>query len=59
MILFRTALAGVTVDQDDWIRRKSAFVFRFDTSSALFAARMAAAGFDPSRAAGSRRARSR
>ncbi|SBS72106.1 heme-degrading domain-containing protein [uncultured Microbacterium sp.] len=47
MILFRTALAGVTVDQDDWIRRKSAVVFRFDTSSALFAARMAAAGFDP------------
>lgn len=47
MILFRTALAGVTVDQDDWVRRKSAVVFRFDTSSALFAARMAAAGFDP------------
>ncbi|MDF2509755.1 MAG: hypothetical protein K0Q52_3614 [Microbacterium sp.] len=47
MILFRTALAGVTVDQDDWVRRKSAVVFRFDISSALFAARMAAAGFDP------------
>lgn len=47
MILFRTALAGVTVDQDDWVRRKSAVVFRFDTSSALFAARMAQAGFDP------------
>lgn len=47
MILFRAALAGVTVDQDDWVRRKSAVVFRFDTSSALFAARMAAAGFDP------------
>jgi uncharacterized protein (UPF0303 family) len=46
-ILFHSALSGVTVDQDDWIRRKCAVVFRFDTSSALFAARMAAAGFDP------------
>ncbi len=47
MILFRTALPGVTVDQDEWVRRKSAVVFRFEQSSALFAARMAAAGFDP------------
>ena len=47
MILFRSALPGVTVDQEDWIRRKSAVVFRFETSSALFAARMAAAGYDP------------
>lgn len=38
-VLFHAALPGATADQDDWIRRKAAVVFRFAESSALVAAR--------------------
>jgi len=47
MILFRTALQGVTRDQEDWLRRKAALVFRFETSSAIVAAKLNRAGVDP------------
>ncbi|WP_314507439.1 heme-binding protein [uncultured Microbacterium sp.] len=43
-VLFRAALPGVTADNEDWIDRKSALAFRFEESSALVAARMAALG---------------
>jgi len=43
-VLFHTALAGATADQDDWIARKSAVVLRFEVSSALATARMVAVG---------------
>jgi len=45
-VLFHAALAGTTADQDEWIRRKSAVVFRFEISSALLAARLDAADVD-------------
>ncbi|WES63083.1 heme-degrading domain-containing protein [Microbacter sp. GSS18] len=53
LILFRAALPGATADQEHWIRRKAAVVFRFERSSAGVVARLegvdvAAAGwFDP------------
>jgi uncharacterized protein (UPF0303 family) len=46
-ILFRAALPGATADQEDWIRRKCALAFRFESSSALLTARLAEAGVDP------------
>jgi len=51
LILFRSALPGVTADQEAWIGRKSALTLRMETSSALVAARHGAAGID-ARAAG-------
>jgi uncharacterized protein (UPF0303 family) len=46
LILFRSALPGVTADQEAWIARKSALTLRMETSSALVAARHAASGTD-------------
>ncbi len=40
LILFRAALPGATADQEHWIRRKAAVVFRFERSSAAIAARL-------------------
>lgn len=47
LVLFRAALPGVTADQEEWIRRKSAVAQRFEASSALVAARFATWGVDP------------
>lgn len=47
LVLFRAALPGVTADQEEWIRRKSAVALRFEASSALVAERLAARGVDP------------
>lgn len=46
LILFRAALPGITADQESWIARKAALVLRMESSSALVAARLAAAGID-------------
>jgi uncharacterized protein (UPF0303 family) len=43
-VLFHASLPGATADQEDWIRRKAAVVFRFSASSALVAARLEAMG---------------
>jgi uncharacterized protein (UPF0303 family) len=39
VILFHASLPGATADQEEWVRRKSAVVFRFDSSSAAAAER--------------------
>jgi uncharacterized protein (UPF0303 family) len=46
LVLFHAALEGATTDHEDWIRRKFATVLRFETSSALVAARLAREGTD-------------
>ncbi|QKJ18380.1 heme-degrading domain-containing protein [Microbacterium hominis] len=43
-VLFHAALPGATADQEEWIRRKVAVVWRFEASSALVSARLRAAG---------------
>lgn len=43
-VLFHASLPGATADQEDWIRRKAAVVFRFAESSGLVAARFAERG---------------
>ncbi|SFS14108.1 Uncharacterized protein, UPF0303 family [Microbacterium sp. cf046] len=48
LILFRSALPGITPDQETWITRKAALVLRMEASSALVDARLSAAGIDPS-----------
>ena len=48
LILFRSALPGITPDQETWITRKAALVLRMEASSALVDARLTAAGVDPS-----------
>ena len=45
--LFHVSLAGATVDNDDWARRKAAVVFRFEESSARFGERFASAPAHP------------
>ena len=47
MVLFRSALAGTTAENEAWLERKARTVFRFETSTALLAARFAAQGVDP------------
>lgn len=47
VVLFRGVGPRCTPDQQRWIERKSALTLRTETSSALFAARMALHGFDP------------
>ncbi|WP_194398681.1 heme-degrading domain-containing protein [Microbacterium atlanticum] len=47
VVLFRAALRGSTANHEDWIRRKVATVVRFEESSALVGARIAAAGGEP------------
>lgn len=46
-VLFHVGLPGATADQEEWIRRKVAVVVRFESSSALFAARLQRADVDP------------
>jgi uncharacterized protein (UPF0303 family) len=46
MVLFRSALAGTTAENEVWLERKARTVFRFETSTALLAARFAARGVD-------------
>lgn len=48
LILFRSALPGITPDQDVWIARKAATVLRMEASSALVDARLTAFGLDTS-----------
>ena len=55
LILFRAALPGITADQESWIARKAALVLRMESSSALVAARLAAAADDTSPDARERR----
>ena len=50
MVLFRSALAGTTGENEAWLERKARTVLRFETSTALLAARFAAQGVDPSAA---------
>lgn len=45
--LFHASLDGATADNDEWIRRKSALVWRFEASSLLLTRRFAASGDDP------------
>ncbi len=47
LVLFRSALAGTTAENDAWLERKANTVFRYETSTALLAARFAAQGIDP------------
>jgi uncharacterized protein (UPF0303 family) len=47
LILFRSALPGITADQDEWIARKAAVVLRMEASSALVEARFTGFGIDP------------
>ena len=46
LILFRAALPGATADQEEWIRRKSASAFRFESSTARLSAEYTARGGD-------------
>ncbi|MET0693792.1 MAG: heme-degrading domain-containing protein [Propionibacteriaceae bacterium] len=46
MVLFRSALAGTTEENEAWLDRKSRTVFRYETSTALLAARFEAQGVD-------------
>jgi uncharacterized protein (UPF0303 family) len=46
MILFRSALAGSTAENEAWLERKAETVFRFEISTALLEARFAAQGID-------------
>ncbi|HVD82231.1 MAG TPA: heme-degrading domain-containing protein [Propionibacteriaceae bacterium] len=46
MVHFRSALAGTTAENEVWLERKARTVFRFETSTALLAARFAAQGVD-------------
>ena len=45
VVLFRCVLPGATSDQEDWIRRKSASVLRFEHSTALLSERFT--DYDP------------
>jgi len=47
LVLFRTALAGTTADNEYWVSGKSAAVLRLESSSALLAAKFAEHGIDP------------
>ena len=47
LILFRTALAGTTADNEYWIGGKSAAVLRLESSSLLLAEKFAEHGIDP------------
>jgi uncharacterized protein (UPF0303 family) len=47
IVLFRCVLPGATSDQEEWIRRKSAAVLRFEHSTALLSEEFSARGADP------------
>jgi len=46
VVLFRSALAGVTAENEVWLNRKARTALRFEASTALVAARFAAQGVD-------------
>ena len=46
VVLFRSALAGTTEENEAWLNRKARTVFRFEMSTALMEARFAAQGVD-------------
>lgn len=46
-ILFHASLPGATADNDSWVAKKSATALRFETSTALLEARVAAGARDP------------
>ena len=46
LILFRSALAGTTAENEAWLERKARTVLRYETSTALLAARFEAQGVD-------------
>ncbi len=46
LILFRSAIAGTTAENEAWLERKARTVFRYETSTALLAARFEAQGVD-------------
>jgi len=45
LVLFRCVLPGATADQEEWIRRKSASVLRFEHSTAFLTEQFS--GYDP------------
>jgi uncharacterized protein (UPF0303 family) len=47
LVLFRSALAGTTADNEAWLERKARTVLYYETSTALLAARYEAQGIDP------------
>ncbi|WP_024287335.1 heme-degrading domain-containing protein [Cellulomonas sp. KRMCY2] len=47
-VLFHAALPGATADNDRWVERKTATVFRFEVSTLLLQRRFAEAGISPS-----------
>ena len=46
LVLFRSALAGTTAENQAWLARKAETVFRFEASTALLSERFAAQGVD-------------
>ena len=46
LVLFRAALAGTTAENEAWLERKARTVLRYETSTALLAARFEAQGVD-------------
>ncbi|WP_144875612.1 heme-binding protein [Microbacterium sp. 1.5R] len=46
-VLFHASLPGATADNDSWVAKKAATALRFETSTALLEARVAAGGRDP------------
>lgn len=47
LVLFRCVLPGATADQEEWIRRKSASVLRFEHSTALLTEEFSARTHSP------------
>ena len=47
VVLFRSAQAGTTAENEVWLERKARTALRFETSTALLEARFAAQGIDP------------
>jgi uncharacterized protein (UPF0303 family) len=46
VVLFRSALAGTTAENEAWLERKARTALRFEASTALLEARFAAQGID-------------
>ena len=47
LVLFRCVLPGATADQEEWIRRKSNTVLRFEHSTALLSEQFSGLGHNP------------
>ena len=47
LVLFRSALAGTTAENEAWLDRKARTVLRYETSTALLSARFEAQGVRP------------